>query len=120
MIWTAGVKAYQGTSVLSYENEVEVGSTQVVVVVEETLTVARERCSDRGGGLVVYMKVTTSVAYEVEYGAFHRAPMSRWQTELLGEEVHEIEVLVLDPDGEADVVEFVTEIDQVGMQECPG
>ena len=90
------MKVYQETSVLSSESEVEVGSKKAVVV-EGTLTVARERCSDRGGGLVVYMKVTTSMAYEVECGAFHRGPMSRRQTELLGEEVHEIEVLVLDP-----------------------
>ena len=119
MIWTVGEKAYQETAVLSYENEVEVESNKVVVVVE-TLTVAREKCSGRGGDLVVCMKVTTSMAYEAECGAFHRAPMSRQQTELLGEEVHEIEVLVLGPEVEADVLECVTEIDQVGMQGYPG
>ena len=119
MIWTAGVKVYQETSVLSYANEVEVGSKKAVVV-EETLTVARERCSDREGGLVVYMKVTASMAYEVECGAFHRVPRSRRQTGLLGEEVHEIEVLVLGPEVEVDVLEFVTASDQVGLQGCPG
>ena len=91
-----------------------------VVAVVETLTVARAKCSGRGDGLVVCMKKTMSVASEVECGAFHKVPRSRRQTGLLGEEVHEIEVLVLDPGGEADVVEFVTEIGHVGMQECPG
>ena len=46
--------------------------------------------------------------------------MSRRQTGLLGEEVREIEVLVLGPEVEADVLEFVTASDQVGMQGCPG
>ena len=119
MIWTAGVKAYSENSVWSYASEVEVGSRKEVVV-EETLTVEMERCSDKGVGLVVYPKATASIAYEAECGAFHRAPMSRQQTELLGEEVHEIEVLVLGPDVGADVLEFVTEIDQVGRQGYPG
>ena len=39
---------------------------------------------------------------------------------LLDEEVHGIEVLALDHGGEADALEFVTEIDQVAMQEFPG
>ena len=46
--------------------------------------------------------------------------MSRRQTGLLGEEVREIEVLVLGPEVEADVLEFVTASDQVEMQGCPG
>ena len=91
-----------------------------VVVVMETLSVARAKCSGRGGDLVVCMKETKSMASEAECGAFHRAPMSRQQTELLGEEVHEIEVLALGPDVGADVLEFVTEIDQVGRQGYPG
>ena len=91
-----------------------------VVAVVETLTVARAKCSGRGDGLVVCMKKTMSVASEVECGAFHKVPMSRRQTGLLGEEVREIEVRVLGPEVEADVLEFVTAIDQVGMQGCPG
>ena len=39
---------------------------------------------------------------------------------LLDEEVHEIEVLALDPGGKADVLGFVTGNDRVAMQECPG
>ena len=66
------------------------------------------------------MKETKSMASEVECGAFHRAPMSRQQTELLGEEVHEIEVLVLGHDAEVDVEEFATEIDQAVRLEFLG
>ena len=50
----------------------------------------------------------------------YKVPMSRRQTGLLGEEVREIEVLVLGPEVEADVLEFVTASDQVEMQGCPG
>ena len=103
----------------SEENGVEVAMKKVVAVVE-TLTVARAKCSGRGDGLVVCMKETMSMASEVECGAFHKVPMSRRQTGLLGEEVREIEVLVLGPEVEADVLEFVTASDQVEMQGCPG
>ena len=60
------------------------------------------------------------MASEVECGAFHKVPRSRRQTGLLGEEVHEIEVLVLGPEVEVDVLEFVTASDQFGFQGCPG
>ena len=103
----------------SEENEVEVAMKKVVAVVE-TLTVARAKYSDREGGLVVCTKETRSMASEVECGAFHKVPRSRRQTGLLGEEVHEIEVLVLGPEVEVDVLEFVTASDQVGLQGCPG
>ena len=67
------MKAYSENSVWSYASEVEVGSRKAVVV-EETLTVEMEKCSDKGGGLVVYPKVTASMAYEAECGAYHRFP----------------------------------------------
>ena len=109
---------YLETAVSSEETGVEVAMKKVVAVVE-TLTVARAKDSDREGGPVVCMKETRSMTFEVECGAFHKVPMSRWQTGLLGEEVHEIEVLVLGPEVEVDVLEFVTGIDRAAMQECP-
>ena len=53
-------------------------------------------------------------------GSCRSVPMWRPQTGWLDEEDPEIEVLVLDHGGEADVGGFVTEIDQVVMQGFPG
>ena len=103
----------------SEENGVEVAMKKVVAVVG-TLTVARAKCSGRGDVLVVCMRRTMSWASGVECGAFHKVPMSRLQTGLLGEEVREIEVLVLGPEVEADVLEFVTASDQAGTLGCLG
>ena len=88
MIWTVEERAYLETAVSSEETGVEVAMKKVVVV--ETLAVATAKDSDRGGGPVVCMKETRSMTFEVECGAFHKVPMSRRQTGLLGEEVHEI------------------------------
>ena len=119
MIWTVGAKVYTGTSVLWSACEAEIGS-QMVVVVEETLMVEVERCSEKAGGLVVYTKATALMANEAVYGSCHRFPMWRPQTVWLDEEGNGIEVRALDHGGEADVWEFATEIDQAVMQECPG
>ena len=88
VIWTVEERAYLETAVSSEETGVEVAMKKVVVV--ETLAVATAKDSDRGGGPVVCMKETRSMTFEVECGAFHKVPMSRRQTGLLGEEVHEI------------------------------
>ena len=119
MIWTVGAKVYPGTSVLWSACEVEIGS-QMVVVVEETLMVEVERCSEKEGGLVVYTKVTALMANEAVCGSCHRFPMWRPQTAWLDGEVHGIEVRALDCGEEVGVLEFATEIDQAAMQECPG
>ena len=79
-----------------------------------------ERCSGKGGGLVVYTRVTASKASVVACGSCHRSPRCMRRTASLDEEVHGIEVLALDHGGGADALEFVTEIDQVAMPECPG
>ena len=47
----------------------------MVVVVEETLTVEVERCSEKAGGLVVYTKATALMANEAVYGSCQRFPM---------------------------------------------
>ena len=92
----------------------------MVVVVEETLMVEVERCSDKGGGLVVYTRVTASMANGAACDSCHRCPRRRRQTALLDEEVHGIEVLALGCGEEAGALEFAIEIDQVAMQEYPG
>ena len=62
----------------------------MVVVVEETLMVEVERCSDKGGGLVVYTRVTASMANGAVCDSCHRFPRWMRQTALLDEEVHGI------------------------------
>ena len=46
----------------------------MVVVVEETLMVEVEMCSDKEGGLVVYTKATASMAYGAVCDSCHRFP----------------------------------------------
>ena len=74
MIWTVGAKAYPGTSVLLSACEVEIGS-RMVVVVEETLKVEVERCSEKANGLVVYTKATAWMAAGAVYSSCRNVPM---------------------------------------------
>ena len=119
MIWTVGAKVYPGTSALLSACEVEIES-QMVVVVEETLMVEVERCSEKACGLVVYTKATVWMANGAVCGSCRSFPMWSPQTGSPDEEGPEIEVLVLDHDVEVDVGEFATEIDRAVMLGCPG
>ena len=57
MILTVGAKVYPGTLVLLSAFEVEMDS-HMVVVVEETLMVGMEKCSEKACALVVCTKAT--------------------------------------------------------------
>ena len=92
----------------------------MVAVVEETLMVGVERCSEKACGLVVCTKTMAWMASEALCGSCHSCPMCCPQTGLPGEEGPESEVLVPGHDEEVDVGEFLTEIDQAEMQGFPG